>query len=225
MERKSNTRNWIGILFVLIGSIFLLDTLNIIPTHIIDDIMIWPTLLLVIGIILLINSKNKTTGIFFLFLWLISIVPEMWPIFIIGAGILILIKNHKKKPTSKEKENEENYFHNEYIEETAIFGGGKKNYQTNNFSGGKMLAIFGGSEIDLQDSDLTDGRNYLDILVLFGGITITVPADWKIEFDIVPILGGFSDERHLSRDQSQSDEKVLVIKGLVILGGGEIKSN
>ncbi|MGM0498358.1 MAG: hypothetical protein ACQESJ_10600 [Bacteroidota bacterium] len=44
-----------------------------------------------------------------------------------------------------------------------------------------------------------------------------------MKVEVTSILGGFADERILG--DSNSDRKgVLIIKGLVIFGGGEIKS-
>lgn len=42
----------------------------------------------------------------------------------------------------------------DYIDEITVFGGIKKNLTTNSFKGGKITAVFGGSEINLLNSDL-----------------------------------------------------------------------
>jgi hypothetical protein len=60
---------------------------------------------------------------------------------------------------------------------------------------------------------------------MFGGTTILVPEGWDIKIKVVSILGGFSD-KHKGKisDKENTNDNKLVIKGLVIFGGGEIKS-
>ena len=86
-----------------------------------------------------------------------------------------------------------------------------------------MTAILGGGEIDLTPSQLADGTHVLDFVAILGGASLFVPEDWTIKIDVVAILGGFSDSRKQSRIIVQDENKVLVIKGFVLFGGGEIK--
>lgn len=114
----------------------------------------------------------------------------------------------------------------EYLDDVAIFSGSTKKINTNNFRGGRMTAIFGGSEVNLTRSRLAPGKNYLHVFFMFGGSEIVVPSDWNVVLEATPIFGGFSDERYVS-SQLQSGEgsdSVLIIKGLVVFGGAELKS-
>jgi predicted membrane protein len=118
------------------------------------------------------------------------------------------------------------YSDTEFVDDVAIFSGTSKRIVTNNFRGGSMTAIFGGSELNLTRSRLAPGKNYLNVFFMFGGSEIIVPSDWNIVLEATPIFGGFSDERYVSRPSStlNENEPVLYIKGLVIFGGAEIKS-
>lgn len=58
---------------------------------------------------------------------------------------------------------------------------------------------------------------------MFGGYTIIVPQDWNIIIDIVPVFGGFSDKRIKDPNRVYEDDKILIIKGFVLFGGGEVK--
>jgi len=40
---------------------------------------------------------------------------------------------------------------------------------------------------------------------------------------LVPIFGGFSDKRIKDPNRVYEEDKLLLIKGLVLFGGGEIK--
>ena len=50
-----------------------------------------------------------------------------------------------------------------------------------------------------------------------------MPKDWKVIMNVTAVFGGFEDKRYLS-DSSNYTEGVLIIKGAVIFGGGEILS-
>jgi len=59
-----------------------------------------------------------------------------------------------------------------------------------------------------------------DIFVMWGGAEIKVPEDWEVVTRGVPVLGGFVDNtRHIAGAQ-----KRLVITGMAIMGGVEVKN-
>ena len=60
-------------------------------------------------------------------------------------------------------------------------------------------------------------RNELDLFVMFGGYTIYVPQDWNVIVDLVPIFGGFSDKRIKDPNRVYEENKILIIKGLVLI--------
>ena len=47
--------------------------------------------------------------------------------------------------------------------------------------------------------------------------------NWDVKIDVIAIFGGFSDKRRNMTTSSEGDRR-LVIKGIAIFGGGEIKS-
>ena len=61
------------------------------------------------------------------------------------------------------------------------------------------------------------------MICVFGGTSLTVPDDWNIHIKIVSIFGGFADKRR-SKSENIYSEKEILIKGVCIFGGGEIKS-
>ncbi len=175
-----------------------------------------------------------------------------WPVVIIIVGIALLLKRpsnnrppnsrrkHKwdKRPINPNQSNPNSGPSNtyegtkgfaseqEYIDDVAIFSGSTKKINTLNFKGGRMTAIFGGSEVNLSRSRLAPGENILNVFFMFGGSEIVVPSDWNVVIEATPIFGGFSDERYISGDMNsqEGNQSVLVIKGLVIFGGAELKS-
>ncbi len=110
------------------------------------------------------------------------------------------------------------------LDDVSIFGGGQKFIISNNFQGGNVTAIFGGSELDLTRSKLAPGEHVLEVVAIFGGTTLIVPKEWNVVIDVLPLFGGFSHKGLRSPNIVTNPESTLVIKGVVIFGGGEIKT-
>jgi predicted membrane protein len=143
-----------------------------------------------------------------------------WPaIFIVVGAIFIFTKRKGWNPNSVSSDIGE-----DYIDYVNIFSGGERQIVSQSFKGGKVTAIFGGSEIDLTKAKLAPGRSELELACIFGGTTIIVPGDWFVTIEVTPVLGGFGDSRKLTPGITVDSTRQLVIKGAVVFGGGEIKS-
>ena len=224
MEAKLKPNSIIGIFIIIIGALFLLKNLGVLPQEFVWKIIGWQAILILIGIVLYFNS-NKSVGLTLIVVGILSWVPDIWPILIIALGVFVIIKNKTNYfSNTKVKNSHVNYDANQTINDVSIFGGGKKNYQIDNFKGGNLTAIFGGSEIDLSDCTLADGSNKLNIFFLFGGSNIKVPSTWKVLIEVTPILGAFSDRRIIQQSQVFDNSKTLIISGVTIFGGGELKN-
>jgi hypothetical protein len=108
----------------------------------------------------------------------------------------------------------------DYIQSTAVFSGIKKTILSKNFKGGKVSNIFGSTELDFTNADLT-GTALLDISQAFGEVTITVPTDWRIEADLSQLMAVVDDFRNNTYLAKNSD-KVLILKGISFCGNVEI---
>jgi predicted membrane protein len=237
--QNSNTtaRLIAGLVLIVLGGLFLLDNYGIIYFSLPDFLFHWEYILIGIGIFILSTSRNRTAGVILIAIGLFKLFPEFWPLVLVGLGIYIILKRNKPKSDfikagiytenelgleEDDKTNSEQSFQDS-IDDVSIFGGGTKTFSSRNFKGGKLTAIFGGSDVHLQSCQLAHGKNELDLFVMFGGYTIIVPQDWNVIIDLVPVFGGFSDKRIKDPNRVYEDDKVLVIKGLVLFGGGEIK--
>lgn len=235
------TRIIIGLILIVLGLIYLLYNydIEIIP----EEFLRWEYLFILFGLLSFTLSKNKIAGVIFTAIGIFNLVPELWPLIFVIIGLYIIFKrkdyeknygkfyNHVNSRIKNHLENIEYTFKKnsqtskEYIEEIAIFGGSTKVLYSDSFRGGNIISIFGGSEINLENCTLADGINILEITAIFGGSTIIVPNNWLIEIDVLPIFGGFSDKRIKSPNTQYDENKKLIIKGLVLFGGGEIKNS
>ncbi|MBL1212692.1 MAG: hypothetical protein HND52_04920 [Ignavibacteriae bacterium] len=228
-----SARIWIGVILILFGAIFLLENFFFLPFHIPNFLRHWQWILVLIGIVILLTHKNRTGGIVLISLGLFFLYgfKLLLPLMLVGLGFYFVLKrgadNRQRSNLGNGTEAEPGSYSNfkqDMIDDVSIFGGGTKVVQSDNFRGGKVTAIFGGSEIIMTDCKLADGENFIDIVAIFGGSTLVVPKDWRIILDIVPIFGGFSDNRRKDPNLVYSNDKTLVIKGFVLFGGGEIKT-
>jgi predicted membrane protein len=91
------------------------------------------------------------------------------------------------------------------------------------FRGGKITSIFGGSKINLLYCKPVEGC-VIDVVTIFGGTKIYVPENWNVKTEVVSIFGGFEDKRGNSVISRVDQSKIVVFKGSAIFGGGEIIS-
>ncbi len=234
MQKESNKgRLLIGVILIIVGGLYLLQNMFPyevqLPYWLTDNIFRWPSIPLVIGAAVLLSNHNRPGGFILVGVGLIGLFPGFWPLLLIGLGGYILFRKKRPFDDIDQDEVKKRVKFNQVndpdaINDYAIFGGGKKIFQSMNFKGGSLISIFGGSEIDLTNSELADGDNIIEIVAIFGGSQLIVPREWNVEIDMLPILGGFSDKRIKDPNRVYSTDKRLVIKGIAIFGGGEVKN-
>ena len=108
-----------------------------------------------------------------------------------------------------------------YVSMTAILGGAKQRVTSQQFAGGDGTAILGGVDLDLTGASIEGSEAVIDCFALMGGVDIKVPQDWSIVVHGTPILGGFENKTVQSASASA---KQLVVKGVAIMGGVEVKN-
>ena len=230
-QNQTQKRFLIGFVILAAGLAILLGNLGILDYEIKRYLLRWEVILIGLGFIFLLSHDNKGPGILLLLIGGAIYIRDFfnldfnfwqifWPALLILAGLLIIFRRRFDSQCEKKNLNDD-----DIIDEVAVFGGGEKTLLTQNFQGGKILAIFGGSNFNLNRARLAPGKNYIDVLAIFGGMKLIVPEDWNIKIRVISIFGGFSDKHriHVSDDQSKPESE-LIIKGFVLFGGGEIKS-
>jgi predicted membrane protein len=115
-----------------------------------------------------------------------------------------------------------NSYGDDYLDAVSVFGGVKKTILAKDFKGGEIVNIFGGAELDLTQADI-NGRVVLDITQIFGGTKIVVPSNWQVVSDIAAVFASVDDKRIRSTAAS-GNEKILVLKGVSIFAGIDIRS-
>jgi predicted membrane protein len=222
-----------GILIVL-GGLFLLNTMNVLDFRFTRVVFSWPFVMLVIGLFVLVNTEKKFLGGVLFGIGALFLIPRIFPqvdydggiiipLFFIILGVYIILKKRKVDPV-KGFTTEISKVNKDKIDDVSIFGGGTKIISSSNFQGGNITAIFGGSEINLINCQLAEGDNVLDVLCVFGGTTIIIPKEWNVVINVTSILGGFSNKAIRNPSIVIDQSKTLHIKGLAMFGGGEVKT-
>ncbi|MEI6172631.1 MAG: DUF5668 domain-containing protein [Bacteroidota bacterium] len=225
----------LGVIVIAAGFILLLTNNDFLPDWVNHVFFSWPMLLIGIGVISLSTSGSRTPGTILILIggvFMLQRIPGLdinvwhffWPVILIAIGVLILTRRMPHRPWQPRVNQPANQnLDDGYVHEENIFSGGKQRIIHQVFRGGHINCVFGGSELDLTQATLEDGVSELEINTIFGGVTLIVPSDWRIQLKMTSIMGGFTDKRSYVKE-NPDPSKVLIIKGSTIFGGGEIKS-
>jgi predicted membrane protein len=228
-----NSKLVIGGLLIFVGAILMLSNLDIFDVNMGHYIFSWRSILIYIGLIMLASRPDKRAayiligiGVFFwlpdIFGYYIRFKDVLWPLIFIGLGLLLIFRQRPHRHISYDDKGNPVEGNSGYLNDVSLFGGGIKIIQSKNFKGGNITAVMGGSEFDLRHVEFASKVAVIDVFTLFGGTKFIVPEGWSVQSDAISILGGFSDKRAVR--MTSPDDNVLVIKGLVMLGGIEVKS-
>jgi predicted membrane protein len=227
---KTHKRYGLGIVFIIAGAIFLLGNLGMIPANIYDTLTSWPMIFVAIGVISLFKRDVTATIIMFAlaaYFMLPNLIPgvsmheiwKFWPILLIVIGLSFIFRRKKNSPFVQEMTIDNDM----QMDEVAIFGGRVIQIDNQNFKGGRITSIFGGSEIHFTKARMAEGGAVIEIECIFGGTKLIIPRDWNVKVEVTSIFGGFTDKRLYTSPEVTSN-KTLFIKGTTIFGGGELLS-
>ena len=171
-----------------------------------------------------------------------------WPVLIIAVGLFLIFRTKGNTSEFKNRRGEkwarkfgandtlisgeslDSDFHansdatinnEDYLESVSIFAGSHQVVFSKNFKGGEITAVFGGCDVNLTQADF-DGQVVIDVTAIFGGAKLIVPAGWQIKQEVTSIFGGLDDKRTLQVPGGST--KILVIRGVALFGGVDIRS-
>lgn len=248
-RRKSDKRFYFGVILIVVGVILILERLNLIPESMADMLISWQMLLIGFGVLSVIGG-NRTAGTILIVIGATFMIPELitvpheirriyWPLILVVIGISILVRqrDHQRLrkgndpilniPTDDDpKSSKSSYSTDSFntFDDFVIFGGREIFVTSQALSGGKATSIFGGIEFDLRKATLQPGGAIIDCVSVFGGCGFKIPMDWNVRNEVTTIFGAFTDKRgETYNDRYYDPSKTLVIKGLSLFGGIEVK--
>ncbi len=224
--RYNNPHLWIAIGLIAAGIGMILDNMHIIYFDVWD---FWPVIFIIIGLSKF-NSGNhgeKASGVIFLIVGVAFCLAELdlinwhmigsfWPLLLILFGVSILLRH-------RDSDGQGHDFSQDRISAMSVFGGNERMVTSQNFEGGTVTTVFGSTVLDFSAASLAPGDNVIDIVTLFGGVELKVPASWNFAIKVLPIFGASEDKRSFVGSADLPSGGVLILKGMVIFGGLEVK--
>jgi predicted membrane protein len=215
----------IGVLIIVVGVLFTLENIGYMDAD--EYLRYWPVGLIAVGLVKLWQGRGGTVlgGFIFVFagVWLLletmQIVTvslwNLWPLLLVLAGGSMVWRGmygrrHEASPGDRHST----------ISALAILAGINRGNSSKTFRGGDVTAVMGGCQIDLRQASI-DGEAVIDVFAMWGGIEIKVPENWSVSGHVTPVLGGYEDK---TRPLGNAADQRLVVRGMVIMGGVEIKN-
>jgi len=238
-ERRRNRRHsatggfFIGAIIVAAGTVMLLDNLGVIRARDIWGYL--PLALVALGVVKIFECQGRPAGT--MFGGLIALAGGLWflsnidvlrfdsrlvgPILIIGLGLTFLVRAIERQRelaangTAAGIPDEAGPAQANIV---AVFSGHKRVLETRDFRSADLFAVFGGIELDLRRSGMTQD-SIIDANAIFGGIEIKVPQNWVVDVHGNGIFGGYEDKTiHPVTDPNVPAPR-LVVTGFAIFGG------
>ena len=82
----------------------------------------------------------------------------------------------------------------------------------------RVVAFWGGAQLDFREADFAPGVTELRVTCVMGGCHIIVPPWLAVEIDGIAIMGGF-DEMERGHGSPDPDRALLRVRGLCVMGG------
>jgi predicted membrane protein len=226
----------VGAAIALFGVVLVLDRLNLIVA---DQVLRWwPAVIVAFGALIYTQSRRfgggvngiivmliggwlllNSTGIMRVRFW-----DMFWPLVLIGIGSMLVMQalGRRTRQTSSADADDT-------LAVFVVMSGVKRVITSSRFRGGELTALMGGAQIDLRRATIPPGEEaVLDLFVVMGGGEIIVPPSWTVITPLVPVMGGIEDKRlpPLPGPENSGSPPAprLVLRGLLLMGGFEIKN-
>lgn len=230
-KRPPGGKILLGGILILAGALVLLANLDILAFDFNPGDW-WPLILIVLGVVHLLDSRNlfDFSGLFLLLLGGVFLAAELdvirwgdvwrwWPAVLILLGVSILFRGKPAMLPGSVRGSIP--CGDPCLHVNNILAGSDRRVTSREFKGGDIANILGGVEIDLLEAKLAPGDWLLTVSSVLGGVDIRLPRDWRLEVQPTTMLGGVDDHTRQNPDATGGK---LVIKASALLGGVEIKN-
>jgi hypothetical protein len=217
----------LGLAVMILGALWTLDNLGLLDSE--KILRFWPLVLVVVGTAKLLGlgtPRHHIAGIVLTLagagllagtLGLIDVgLWDLWPLFLVLLGANIVSRS-----LSRQRQGDAAEDRTARLNSFAFLSGMERKVAAQDFRGGELSALMGGIDLDLRGAKPAPGGATLDLFVWWGGIDLIVPDHWRVVTEATVLLGGIEDK---TKTPPPDARDVLVVRGLVVMGGVEIKN-
>jgi predicted membrane protein len=203
--------------WIVCGILLILGNLHVIP---VDEEVIWPILLIVIGTIMLVRPVSLSG-------WQSNFAQ--WQI---HAREAAFERRRMRREARRERRDvwagvgTRDVFAGDRLREAIVFSSLNRRVETQQFEGGSLEVVFGSIEIDLSEAAISsqDRRAALELSAVFGGIEIIVPRTWKVVLQATAVFGGCDNKTLPPRPEPGFEPATLIVTGGAVFGGITIQN-
>ncbi len=219
-----------GLIVCALGAFWTLDNLNILESE--PILRWWPLLLVLFGLARLSGvgaRRQPVAGTVFTLAGLLLLgnelellnvrIWEFWPVALILVGSMLVVRSLRGPAAVAAGGDGADRF--DQVSTFAMWAGSTIKNESPQFRGGDASAVMGGVELDLRGARPAGPQVVLDVFAWWGGVDIMVPRDWRVVSEVMPFMGGYEDK---SRPVEGEVATTLVLRGVVIMGGVEVKN-
>jgi hypothetical protein len=206
----------LGVVMILIGLVLTLDNAGIFAIHGLGRW--WPLFVIGIGLVKVrqpIEEGQRAAGTALLsvgiLLQLVSVLSLVkgWPLIMVAVGGLLLWRAAENGVEAKA------ILASPFVSCMALAGFQKPSLHTADFRGGSITAVMGGVELDMRHVTMSGGVARLDVVAFWGGIDLKVPVGWRVETNVMPLLGMLENK---ALPPADSNAARLVVNGYAVMG-------
>jgi predicted membrane protein len=222
----------VGVVIIFVGAILLADNLGWFEARYVLR-RLWPLALVAVGVTMVRSPDHRrsrswgwvliTVGSWIFLDRIGWIHVSLWHLLVPGlllfVGGSLVWRALNGPPKSKDIAGAAD--HVEFVRSFALMSGCELRPVSRPFRGADLTAVMGGIKLDLADARMESDSAIVEVFAFWGGIEIFVPPDWTVTSKVTTLLGGYVDKR---RPTSVVPTKTLVVQGMVVMGGIEVKN-
>ena len=216
-----------GLVLVACGLMWTLDNFGV--PGVADFMRWWPAALVVYGLVRvtgLDGTRRVVSGVLFTLIGGYMIAREfglvhgslfgLWPVWLIVVGSVLVWRSIRGPSAGHDPSDR-----SAYPRPFAFMGGNARKVESQDFVGLEATAVMGGVEADLTGARPRGREVVAEVFAFWGGIELIVPEDWHVVSEVTPIMGGVEDATRFAGGEPAA---TLVVRGLVVMGGVEIRN-
>jgi len=227
-EGRYNPALIMGVLAIGVGGLVMLDHAGFL--HVGNLWRFWPVILIIFGLNGFLQPDKKcgrggNIGSGIMFIWGCLLLAaslgflawnQMWPIFLIGLGCLLVWESFRPKPAGLP-------LSSGALHPESVFSSIEKTITDQQFQQGSASAIFGSVELDFIQANMAGDTAVLEVNAVFGSIEIRVPITWNVSIEAGAVFGS-CENRTRAPLPAAGPVKNLIIRGGAVFGSVEVKN-